>query len=315
MRVSRVWIYVLSAAALLVPAGGIAYLGAVSYRDDRGAVRALQDSQQQAALAVADQLTRMIGEALDGVDRAAALGAPTVVEHPLARHWFWIDEDLRLRIPRGVPASLELAASAEKECEGARLEVCMREDLTREERGARLHAAQREETMKNHVEARRLYARLVAFDDTGAAALIGLARVHRALGDATRESQVLADLERRFADRTIDGVPVRVVAATLRARAAGPDALLAVADDLISDRYEIDAIIRLGVLTRILAMVEALPGEHAPRRAALQERLGGLRREARAAAALADEVAEIGRVAAPTWRGRTSTREPLRTLI
>ena len=39
VRSTRAWVYVLSVAALLVPAGGIAYLGAVSYRDERGASR------------------------------------------------------------------------------------------------------------------------------------------------------------------------------------------------------------------------------------------------------------------------------------
>ncbi|MDQ3337450.1 MAG: HAMP domain-containing histidine kinase [Myxococcota bacterium] len=323
MRVSRVWIYVLSAAALLVPAGGIAYLGAVSYRDDRGAVRALQERQQQAALAVADRLTRSIEEALDGVERAALFGAapqtrgrPTVVDAALARHWFWIDADQQLRVPRGVPSVLELAGSVEKDCEGARLEVCMREDLTREERGARLHAAQRAETNQRFAEARTLYLKLVAFDDAGAAALIGLARVHAALGDAPKASQALADLEKRFADRSIDGVPVRVVAATLRAQVAGNDALLSLAEDVLGDKFAIDPIIRLGVLTRIRALVAGeLGSDLARRRAELDERIVGLRREARAAAGLADELGEITRVAAPVWRGRTSSREPLRTLI
>jgi len=316
VRVSRVWIYVLSAAALLVPAGGIAYLGAVSYRDDRGAVRALQERQQQAALAVADRLTRSIDDALDDVERATALGKPTTVDAALAHHWFWIDADQNLRVPRAVPTSLELASRAEKECEGARLEVCMREDLTREERGARLHAAQRAETNGKHAEARGLYWKLVDFDDTGAAALIGLARVHAVLDDAAKASQALSDLERRFWDRSIDGVPVRVIVATLRAEAAGADALLGLADDLLGDKYAIDAIIRLGVLTRIRELVDGdLAGDLARHRAELDEHITGLRREARAAAALADELNEIVRVAAPAWRGRTSSREPLRTLI
>ena len=316
VRVSRVWIYVLSAAALLVPAGGIAYLGAVSYRDDRGAVRALQERQQQAATLVAERLTSAIDESLSAVERATALGKPTSVDAPLARHWFWIDAEQHLRVPRGVPASLELAASRERECEGARLEVCMREDLTREERGARLHAAQRAEMQGKHGEARALYQRLVDFDDTGAAALIGLARVHAALSDPAKASHALADLEKRYADRSIDGVPVRVVVATLRAQAKGTGALLTLGEELLGDKFAIDAIIRLGVLTRIRELVNGeLTNDLAKRRAELDERLAGLRREARAAAALADDMPEILRNAATTWRGRTSSREPMRTLI
>ncbi|MBA3819225.1 MAG: hypothetical protein H0X17_10065, partial [Deltaproteobacteria bacterium] len=93
---TRVWIYVLSVAALLVPAGGIAYLGAVSYRDDRGAVRALQERQQQAALAVATRIGEAIDAALDEVERATALEptehrAAAAVTAPLGRFWFWLD--------------------------------------------------------------------------------------------------------------------------------------------------------------------------------------------------------------------------------
>jgi signal transduction histidine kinase len=314
VRVSRVWIYVLSAAALLVPAGGIAYLGAVSYRDDRGAVRALQERQQLAATVVADRLTRAIEEALDAIDRGVPVA--TTIDAPLARHWFWIDADQHLRVPRGVPASLELASSAEKECEGARLEVCMREDLTREERGARLHAAQRSETNGRYAEARAQYGKLVDFDDTGAAALLGLARVHANLGDPAKARSTLADLEKRFPDRTFDGVPVRVVVATLRAEAKGAEGLLELTDGLLADSFALDPIIRLGVLTRIRELLEReLPADLARRRAELDEHIASLRSEARAALALSDELNEIIRVAAPTWRGRSSFREPRRTLI
>ncbi len=318
VRVSRVWIYVLSVAALLVPAGGIAYLGAVSYRDDRGAVRALQDNQQQVALAVADQLHRGIDDALDAVERATALDHPAEVTVPLARYWFWIDEDQRLRVPRVVPASLEIGGSSERaKCEGATLsDVCIREELTRDERGSHLSAAQRAEASGNMVEARRLYLSLVGFDDTGATALIGLARVHARLGEPAKASQALADLETRFAERTLDGVPVEVVVATLRAQAQGADALLALADGLLADKFAIDPIIRLGVLLRIRGLLDGqLPDQLARRRAELDERIAGLRKDARAAAGLADEVNEIARTATPAWRGRTSAHELKRTLI
>jgi hypothetical protein len=40
VRSRRAWVNVGSLLALLVPAAGIAYLGAVSYRDERGAASA-----------------------------------------------------------------------------------------------------------------------------------------------------------------------------------------------------------------------------------------------------------------------------------
>jgi len=47
---------VLSIVALMVPAGGIAYLGVASYRDERGAVTAQNERQRQAALAVVTRI-------------------------------------------------------------------------------------------------------------------------------------------------------------------------------------------------------------------------------------------------------------------
>ena len=72
LRSVRAWIYVLSVAALLVPAGGIAYLGAVSYRDEKGAVSAQDDRQRQAELAIAARVDHAIEAAIADAERAAA---------------------------------------------------------------------------------------------------------------------------------------------------------------------------------------------------------------------------------------------------
>jgi putative ABC transport system substrate-binding protein len=63
VRSRRAWVYVLSIAALVVPAGGIAYLGAVSYRDERGAVSAQNERQRQAALGIASRISRAVDDA------------------------------------------------------------------------------------------------------------------------------------------------------------------------------------------------------------------------------------------------------------
>src|SRR5262249_59400389 len=96
----RAWIYVLSLAALVVPAGGIAYLGAVSYRDERGAVSAQNERQHQAALGIASRISRAIEDALDATERAVVAGGRPAA--PLARYWFWIDHG-QLRVPRAAP--------------------------------------------------------------------------------------------------------------------------------------------------------------------------------------------------------------------
>ncbi|HEX5063109.1 MAG TPA: hypothetical protein VFV99_27225, partial [Kofleriaceae bacterium] len=72
MRSRRAWIYVLSVLALLVPAGGIAYLGAFSFRDERGAVTAQTERQDQTADAIARRVSIAIDAAFDAIERAVA---------------------------------------------------------------------------------------------------------------------------------------------------------------------------------------------------------------------------------------------------
>jgi len=321
VRARRAWVYVLSLAALVVPAGGIAYLGAVSYRNERGAVSAQNERQRQAAQAIAGRISRAIEEALDATERAVAGG--TRPEAPLARHWFWIDAAQHLRVPHSAPAGSDPGGGLERSggCAGGRLEDCVQELSTRQVRIARLHAAERAEAGAGAgmLEARRQYTALAAFADTGPAALLGLARVLARLGDG-RASSALADLERRFGDRSFDGVPVRLVVATLRAEAAGPgavaDALLGAADDVLAGKYVVAPVIRSGVLGYLASRLPStLSPDQAGRQARLVEQVAELRDEARAAAGLADDIAEIARAATSTWRGRVAAREPARTLI
>ncbi len=321
---SRAWLYVLSIAALVVPAAGIAYLGAVSYRDERGAVSAQNEHQRQAALAIAGQITRAIDDALDQLEREVTRGTALPA---LARHGFWLDAGGRLRVPRSAPAlaaggdglgelagDIGLARGAG--CSEGRLEDCVHELSTRQARTARLHAAQRAEASASGIEARRAYTALAAFADTGPAALLGLARVLQRLGDshAADARAALAELSERFGERSFEGLPVRLVVATLRAEAGGPDALFEVAEGVLAGAYAVAPVLQLGVVARLRARL--VDHAAAPARLAqLDARVAALRAEARAAAGLADDLAEVSRTATPGWRGRAATREPARTLI
>ncbi len=321
VRPRRAWIYALTITALLVPAGGIAYLGAVSYRDERGAIAAQDERQKQAAKGIANRITREIDETLDAIERAAVLESQTevqpVVSMPLGEHWFWIDASSRMRVPRtgGEPTNSAGLLDRSAPCApGARLEECVKDLSTRQSRVARLHAAQRAETCKGDgctaslVEARRHYDALDTFADTGPPALLGLARVHQRLGDAHAAQQALAELERRFANGSFDGVmPVSLVVALLRATTTA--ARLEVARDVLANKYTLSPTDRLGVLQRIRALVPAADG------AALEEDIERIKIDARAAAGLAEDVPEILRTATPEWRVRTATREAARTLI
>ena len=233
VRSRRAWIYVLSVLALLVPAGGIAYLGAFSYRDDRGAVSAQTERQKAAASEIAGRISRAVEDAFDAIARATSAKQ---VPHgplaaPLARYWFWIDPDGRLVVPRAAPPR-ELASSFDRAPCNGRLEDCVRDATTRQVRLAKLQAAQRAEACRGDactaqlVDARRAYGQLAGYDDTGPPALLGLARVYARLGDAKGVQGALSDLELRYGDRTVDELPVKLVVAILRAD-KDRDALLA----------------------------------------------------------------------------------------
>jgi signal transduction histidine kinase len=319
VRSRRAWVYVLTIAALVVPAGGIAYLGAVSYRDERGAVSAQNERQRQAALGIASRISRAVDEALDATERAVTSG--TRPGAPLARYWFWIDAEQHLRVPHYAPPTAELGTGLGRGagCAGGQLEDCVHELATRQSRIARLSAAQRAEAGASWLEARRQYTLLAAFADTGPTALLGLARVLGRLEDG-RARDALAELERRFGDRSFEGVPVRLVVATLRAEAAGPGAasgaLLGVAGDVLAGTYALAPVVQFGVLAHLRAR---LPSELAPDQAQQLARLDAalleIRTQARTAAGLAEDLPEIVRTATPAWRGRSAAREPARTLI
>src|SRR5262245_20823821 len=169
VRSRRAWIYVLSVAALLVPAAGIAYLGAVSYRDERGAIDAQLERQNAAARAVAQRITTAVDAALDEIDRIVAAGKRGEPRAPLAEYRFRIDANEQLTVPRPSPAGIGEAAGAldrTTPCAAGRLADCMRDLSTRPSRIARLRDAQRAEACRGDncavawAEAKRLYASL-----------------------------------------------------------------------------------------------------------------------------------------------------------
>ncbi len=314
MRSRRAYVYALSLVALLVPAGGIAYLGVASYRDERGAVTAQNERQRQVALGVVARIDRAIDAALHSVERNWGM--------PLARFGFSIDPDGKLTQPRPAP-HLEVGGPADRSasCSGG-LEDCVRELSTRQARIARLRAAEHAEAC--HVEscgaslaeARRSYTVLAGFADTGPAALLGLARLGTRVTDPKATAIALADLERRFADRTFEELPVPLVVQLMRAEAAGPIGLIAVGEDVLAGRYAIDTVREVGVVARIRPGLDGdLPPELATRRAALDERLASIRIEARMAAGLADDLAEVRRTATVDWQGKAATRDRRRTLV
>jgi signal transduction histidine kinase len=322
VRSRRAWIYVLSVLALLVPAAGIAYLGAFSYRDDRGAVSAQNDRQKHAAEAIAARISRAIEDAFDAIDRAVVT-APTPrgpLAAPLARYWFWIESDGRIVVPRAAPPR-ELASSFDRAPCSGRLEDCVRDATTRQVRLAKLQQALRAEACRGEgcvaqwYDARRTFVQLAGFEDAGPTALLGLARVYRRLGDVRGMQGALSDLELRYGDRSVDELPAKLVAAILRAE-GNPKALVEVAEAVAAGHYDVHPVIAVGVIDRVREqLIGEVPAELGARRAALDEQMTAIRKEARAAAGLAEDASAMLRDAQATWAGRPAAKQPARTLI
>ena len=312
----------LSVLALLVPAGGIAYLGAVSYRDEQTAVTAQSDRQERAAQATAARIDGAIADALAAADRAASGDRAGLAGAPLARYWFWLGADGKIRVPRTTsPAAAEpgIDRAADRNAPVGPVDDYLRELSRRQERAATLRAAQRTEASKDWSEARRRYAALVGFDDTGPEALLGLARVQTRLGDAATAAATLAELDRRFGDRSFpeggtasERVPVRLVTALMRAETAHDDpALVAVAEAVLAGHYAVDPVVGVGIATRVRGELVA-DGADVAR---LDARLAEVREAARAAAGLAPDADAIAHAATTAWRGQPAAHQPGRTLI
>jgi signal transduction histidine kinase len=315
-------VYVISVLALLVPAGGIAYLGAFSYQNDRGAVSAQTEAQKQAAEAIRARMASAIDEAFSVIESATTRtplpSGPLAA--PLARHWFWIDASGQMRVPRSAPPA-DLSGGLDRlPCQG-RLEDCVRESTRRQVRLAKLDAAARAEACRGDncgarwQDARRQYTQLAGYEETGAQALLGLARVYRRLGDTKGVDGALSDLELRYGDRSVDDLPVHLIVAILRAENR-PEALLDIADDVAAGKHPLHPMVGLGVIARIRAQLGgALSPALERRRASLDERMGEIKNDARAAAGLAEDVPELLRDATATWRGGPASKQAARTLL
>ncbi len=180
----------LSVGAVLVSAAGLAYLGAVSYRADRGIVAGAVADQRRVAQAAATEVEASVAAALEAaVDLLSAeSGTPGAAEleslaqrEPLASRPFRIGARGELWIPGLVSMSRPTDPV---------LDVLESRPRPTAERESLLYLARRAErgncspesgecvaTAKDLARARAGYLRLVKSVETGPAALLGLSRV------------------------------------------------------------------------------------------------------------------------------------------
>jgi len=312
---------------VLVPAGGLTYLGIVSYAEDRGLVAAQLDEQSRAANAVARAVNAELNATLTAVAKmfsAAPDNRPTrasagelAKRHRLAAYPFRISFDGRLLFPSLTPlrkhedkrTDTPLLTRRPTTCPERGFDTCVREIRLVRRRAALLENARRDELFaKNPARVQRTYSRLAKYDDTAPDALLGLARLAKTPAGAAVHYGALAA---RFGNRTdSNGVPYRLIADMGRAESRKTRAsLLALYRKLIDREYSGPATALAAIVARLRGLLDAgkLAPDQRTQLGALDARLKAAQVEATFASALSGEVEDLARTGVAQPRGRPAT--------
>ena len=342
---------VFPAAAVLASAVGIAYLGAVSYLADRGMVAAKSEEQALLARRVAEGVSAEIRLALDaaaaaletddgeeGIDRAAL--DRLAAAHPSASQPFYLDRDGDLVYPpqQAVDGSVDSAPDREFMAllsRSARIDpkraaqlaaarkreesICAHSDPQSAERPCRAETASDHEVSTRRVwEARRAYAALARFADTGPEALLGLARIERVSERPAQAAELYRELDRRFGKRLdSEGIPYAFLAALGLADVTGDSTpLLEALRRVLSGEYALPRSVHVLLVDTLRAELRRRPlASAAAEIADIDRTLAAARDATRLAARLAEDLAQLARTAEPEARGRPAFGAPDRVLV
>jgi signal transduction histidine kinase len=322
---------------------GIAYLGAVSYQADRGIVAAQVDEYFRIANDVSVQVEGVLGAALDELsaeserlkDATVELDALHRVSELEARP-FLISASGQLHYPpldafrpTGDIQSEPFVDALTRRCPQRNFDQCVRQAASRiraleRARSSEVGACSAETgrciaSAKSRAEARRIYLGLVAADETGPEALLGLARLARAGDDVKRARKHYQQLISRYGDRVnADGVSYALLAALGSAATTGDTSqLLDIYRRLIEREYVAPASALAVIADQVRAALGDAPNDAASRAAIddLDARLKVARARADLAAILDLDVAALSRMAGPGDMGRPATGNSDWTLV
>jgi len=343
----------LGGLTVLLPAAGIAYLGAVSYQEDRGIVAAKLDELSAGAERVATAVERdlsatesRVAETFrnadsgpQGTEKMRAALRKLAAEMPLAAYPFQIDRNGRLRYPAERPLSagdpgMEAASflsRGTRTCPERGFDSCVRAIRAARKRTALLAAARRSElgvcrgtqpvcttTERSTTEARRALANLARHDDTGPEAVLGLARIAASREEWTVAERYYRELGTRFGHRADEeGVPYQLLADLgLVEIEDTPVARLELYRKLIGREYRAPSSALAYVADRLRARLRdsRLDAAQQAQLVHLDARLAAANAEARLAASLVGELQEVAHTAEAQLRGRPA-RGSQRTIV
>jgi signal transduction histidine kinase len=346
------WV-VFPAAAVLASAVGIAYLGAVSYLADRGMVAAKSEEQAVLARRVAEGVTAEIRIALDAAAAALETGDGEEEEevdrlaldrlaaaHPSASQPFYLDRDGNLVYPPQQAGDGSVDSAPDEEF----MALLSRSARMDPKRAAQLTAARkREESICAHAgpgategpcradtptehdlstrrvwEARRAYAPLARFADTGPEALLGLARIERVAVRPAQAAELYRELDRRFGKRVdSEGIPYAFLAALGLADVTGDSTpLLEALRRLLSGEYALPRAAHGFLVETLRSELQRRPlASAAAEIADIDRTLAAARDAGRLAARLSEDLAQLARTSEPEARGRPAFGAPDRVLI
>ncbi|MEM9493518.1 MAG: histidine kinase dimerization/phospho-acceptor domain-containing protein, partial [Myxococcota bacterium] len=178
----------------------------------------------------------------------------------------------------------------------------------------------RRNVARDRDQARRTYAALTRFEDTGPQALLGLARLALVSGDRGQAIAQYRQLGERFGARLDNsGIAYRLLADVGRAEVSGePRDLLSIYRDLLDRRYPAPSALLNHLADDLrgrLAVADLDDPDLSAQRDRLGARLDRVRAQVPVARALSGEIDEIVRSAGPRLRGRPALTAPDRVLI
>ncbi len=197
----RTLLSVFAMMAMLLSAGGIAYMASISYPDELGIVDARLRKHQERAVQIADALRQRIDENLR---YQSSLSLQQLGGEVRGSITFVFASDGTLLFPSLQPLRAELGATKEgvvpqKGFQARQRALNRARKLEHMECGLQWDTcAQNSSDLRS---AETVYESLRSFSDTGAEALLGLARIHRKRDQGELAARRYGELSEEFADR------------------------------------------------------------------------------------------------------------------